>query len=137
MAATLANAIKNLLEASGLGIDAYRDSAPNDPGVNMPFVTITEGVSITTDTRGGDGGADAQVIELVQVDVWEQWMDEDENVTESATLAKDVQRALHGAQLATAPDRAYGLYATERRRLLETSNNVVHNAITATVYRVL
>ena len=136
MAASLANAIKGLIEGAGLGLAAYRDSAPWDEA--MPYVTISEGISVTQDIRGeGDGLAVSAVIELIQIDVWERWKDEDENLVESPDLALRVQRALHGARLETAPMRVYRLAAPNRRRLLELSNNVVHNAITASVQRVL
>lgn len=133
MSATVANAIKAYIEKLGLGVDAYRDAAPFD--VTKPYITIVEGISVVPDGYG-DGGSGETGAELVQVDVWEDWKDEDEVLVES-DLALSVARAMHGARLETAPTRVYGVSLISRRRLLEPDTNTVHNAITANVRRTL
>jgi hypothetical protein len=134
VATNLSNALKEYLEGLGLGIAAYKDAAPDDE--KRPFATITEGISVTPDGFG-DGGVGETGTEMVQVDVWEDWRDEDDNVVESSSLALAVARATHGAKLAMAPGRVYGVSVVSRRRLLEPDTNTVHTAITANVRREL
>lgn len=132
MAVNLSNALKEHIESLGLGIAAYKDVAPDTE--QNPFATITEGISDTPDGFG-DGGVGETGTEQVQVDVWEDWQDEDGNVVESPTLARSVARGTHGAKLAMAPGRVYGVSVVSRRRLLEPDTNTVHTAITANVRR--
>lgn len=132
MSATVGNALKALLETSGLGLAAYRDAAPEDEP--SPFITITDGLSVTPDDFG-DGGNGGTCTETVQVDLWETWKDEDGEVVESPHLAPSVIRALHGAKLVTSPSRAHGVVVVSKRRLLEPDTNTVHTAITANIRR--
>jgi hypothetical protein len=134
MAQTLSVALKQHIESLGLGIAAYKDAAPDDE--RRPFATITEGISVTPDGFA-DGGVGETGTEQVQVDVWEDWKDEDDTVAESPTLALAVARATHGAKLAMSPGRVYGVSVVSRRRLLEPDTNTVHTAITANVRREL
>lgn len=133
MTTTIANALKVFLESCRVGAAAYRDAAPFDE--QRPFITITEAIAVTPDGRG-DGGRGETGIEMVQVDTWEDWKDDDGVVVES-DLSLTVARALHGARLETAPTRVYGVSVVSRRRLLEPDTNTVHNAITANVRRTL
>lgn len=134
MAANTANAIKVLIENSGLGIAAYSDGA--DQFEQLPYITITEAIAVVPDGRS-DGGDGESCTEEVQVDVWERWKDEDDVVVESPTLIHDVVRLLHGAQLDQAPRRVYGVTVINRRRLLEPAKSLVHHAITANVHRLI
>lgn len=132
-ATNIANALKQFLEApaQALGVSAYRDTAPDDE--QKPFVTIIEGIADTPDGLA-DGGADSTTTEMVQVDVWEAWKDDDGNVIES-DLAARITRAIQGAKIETAPMRVYGVLVVNRRRLLEPRANTVHHAITANLRR--
>lgn len=137
MAANISNAIKSLIEGSGLGVACYRDAAPANE--ELPYVTISEGITATTEGRA-DGGAASSTQEVIQVDLWEAWKDAEGEIVESPVLGRDVVKVLHGAQLPTAPMRAHGVTVISRRRLLElnttgaTYRGLVHTAITAMVF---
>lgn len=134
MAATTSGALKAYLEAQGLGVSVYRDRAPE--GTALPYITVSEAVSITVD-QSGDFGATTTLtaVEDAQVDVWQA---ERNGLTgESYTLVPAVLRALHGANLTAAPTHVYGVRVTGDVRLVEPDNNIVHEAITVEIHRVL
>lgn len=146
MAATTGGALKALLEAAGLGISVFRDRAPegrtlvNAAGTATPYVTVFEGVSVVPDPAFNSFDDDEHhVIELAQVDVWQQWRDPQTGaVTESYTLPAAVAAALNGARLSAAPTHVSGVVLRDGpRRLLELEENVVHHAITVEVRRTL
>ena len=138
MAASSSGALKAKIEALGLSLSAYRDNPPE--GQALPYVTIHEWISVTTD-ESGDNGDGATGRELVQVDLWQQYRDPTTKaLTESYTLAGDLAQGLHGAQLANVGDsRVYGCRVRDAVRLLEPDgeNKVVHHAITVELSRVL
>src|SRR3954467_10055666 len=114
MAATLANAIKALIEGSGLGLSAYRDVAPSTE--RRPFVTVSDGIARTPRGRA-DGGTDAWR-EICQVDLRETWQFDGEG-EEEPQLAMALDSLLHGAALPNAPVRVHGMSVVSSRRLLE------------------
>lgn len=143
MAATTAGAIKSLVETLGLGLVCYRDAAPRLPGAGdtelppMPFASVRERIAAAPDA---DGLFDLDVShterETVQVDLWQQWRDlATGKPTESYTLARALRDGLAGAQLTGLPWRVYGVRVSGSVRLLEPDDNVVHDAITVTLYR--
>lgn len=134
MAATTAGTIKAFLEAQGLGISVYRDRAPE--GTPRPYVTVSEAISVVPDDHG-DFGQGETVRELAQVDVWQPWRNPDRSNAESYTLTPAVFRALHGATLTAAPTHVYGCRVTGSVRLIEDAENVVHDALTVELSRVL
>lgn len=138
MAATTAGAVKALLEAQGLGISVHRDQAPDNQ--TLPYVSVTESVSLTPDQGGdlGDTRATRYVTELVQVDLWQHWRDPSSGaMSESYTLPSAIVAALQGASLPTAPTRVYGVTVDSVVRLLERDTNLTHHAITVRVRRAL
>lgn len=134
MAASLSGAIKQTIEAAGLGLAAYRD----DAGTNVTdarWVTISEGIVITT-RRMGDDGADDPVTELVQVDLWQPWRaGPDGGAAEDYTLAARLEDCLHGAPLADAPVHVRSCKVDDSRRLVEKDRNLVHDALTLRIER--
>jgi hypothetical protein len=82
-----------------------------------------------------DGGVGVAARELVQVDLFEQWRDVDNIVVESPTLANEVVKVLHSAELPLAPVRVHGMTVVSRRRILEPARSIVHHAITVEVSR--
>lgn len=137
MAASTAGAIKALLESAGLGIPFYRDAAP--PGQALPYGTITEAISITSDAAFSSLDDPAHhVTEEVQVDVWQQWRSPTTRaLTESYTLPDAVTLALEGGLLTALP--TYGGHVTlaGRQRLIEADNNIIHDSITVEIRRTL
>lgn len=144
MSASTSGALKALIESLGLSLSAYRDRAPTTEvdGVTIPAarpnVTISEALSITDDGHGRDADA---VTELVQVDLWQR-LDGAENYSgrstdpvESLTLADALRNGLHGAQLSTAPTRAYGVVVDQMVRLVEDDTGIVHHALTVRIRR--
>ena len=138
MALSSANALKAKIESLGLSLSAYRDAPP--PEQALPYVTIHEWITVTTD-ESGDNGANPTGRELAQVDLWQQHLDPDtETLVESYTLASDLARGLHGAQLANVGDkRIYGCRVRDAVRLLEPNDEggLVHHALTVELSRVL
>lgn len=97
MSATVAGAIKALVEAAGLGVAAYRDVAP--PGATLPYVLIREGIAVTTEPSGDFGAPGPyEVREEVQVDVVQAWKNPQTGARlEVYGLADAVAGALRGA----------------------------------------
>lgn len=134
MAATTSGALKAHLEVQGLGISVYRDAAPD--GTAKPFITVSESLSTVPDLSGDFGSTNpVTVTELAQVDVWQNRRS---GLTgESYSLVRDVERALHGANLTAAPTKVYGTRVIGSVRLTEPENDVVHQAVTVEIHRVL
>ena len=146
MAATTSGALKAYIEGLGLGLTVYRDAAPrrDDPSGRhvplggYPLVTIREAIAVTWDQVGdlGDAAADQTVRELAQVDLWQSWRDGTGKAAESYTLPSALARKLRGAKLVPIGTASvYMVGVSSMVRLLEEANNVVHHAITCTVYR--
>lgn len=134
MAASLSGAIKQTIEGAGLGLAAYRD----DAGTNVTdarWVTISEGIVITT-RRLGDDGDDDPVTELVQIDLWQPWRSgPDGGAAEDYTLADRLEACLHGALLADAPMHVRSCKVDDCRRFVEKDRNLVHHALTLRIER--
>ena len=132
MAATTAGALKAWLEAAGLSIAVYRDSAPT--GTARPYLTVDEHISLTTDASG-DNGDDASVREQATVHVWQT------PGAESPTLVDAVIQRLEGGHLPAGRTRVYGTSVDFSVRLVERDPTgkptVIHHAITVTVRRTL
>jgi hypothetical protein len=134
LSASSAGAVKTLVESLGLGLAAYRDAPPEDTA--LPYVTVVEAIALTPDDSGDDGEG-ATCRELVQVDLWQKWRNDDKSLAESYSLADGLARGLHGGALNTAPTRAYGVRVQSVVRLVERDQNTVHHAITVEITRVL
>lgn len=133
-AASTSGAIKQFLEAQGLGISVYRDRAPQ--GAAPPYVTVSEAVAITPDVL--EDGAASTVREEVTVDVWMPWRTSTGGIAESYTLPGAVAKALQGQALPAAPTRAYAVIVHRvGPRLPDEEENVVHVPIQADVWRAL
>lgn len=135
MSATTAGALKACIEGLSLSLTAFRDQAPAD--ATLPYVVVHEGVSRSREAHGdqGDPNAHRAVTELVQVDLWQAWRNEDGSLAESYTLAEALVAGIDGAPLATAPKRVYGCTVDGSVRLVERDENLVHEAITVRLRR--
>jgi hypothetical protein len=139
MAASTAGALKAYLEAQGLGVSVYRDTAPET--ASLPYITVTESISVTPDAAfNAFDDPQGHVREVVQVDIWQQWRDPDTNaLVESYSLPDAVTLALTGSRLSSAPTPTPGVTLQGVRRLLEPPDepSVVHHAITVELRRQL
>lgn len=134
-ALTVSTALKQLIEASGLGVMGYRDHAPED--AEMPFVVITEAIA-SVPQRSGDASTDDATEESVQIDLWEQWIDRsgaNPSLSEVPSRANALVAALHGSSLDSSPTKAYGIRVDNRTRRLDREANTVRNIIDVTVHR--
>jgi hypothetical protein len=134
MASNRANALKQLIESGGLSLAAYKDSAPASE--SRPYCTVGDGIS-TIPNGAPDGGDETDCTELAQVSLWEDYQEPDGTPMESPTLADDLARLLHGAQLVDAPMRVHGVSVVDKRRLVDNGRNVVQTAITVRLRRAL
>lgn len=134
MAASLGGAVKQLIEASGLGLSAYRDDAGT--GVTGPaWCTIVEGVS-TTPIALGDNSADDDLTDLIQVDLWQPWRAlQSGDPAEDYTLADRLHSVLHGATLPDPPMPVRSCKVDSYPRFTEKDSNLVHHAFTVRIIR--
>lgn len=134
MAASLSGALKQVIEAAGLGLPVFRDDAGKAHDL-VRYVTISEGVSTTTERLSTDHGDDP-VTELVQVDLWQPWRAEvDGAPAEAYDLPGQLHQVLHGARLTSAPTLVRSCTVDDVVRLLERDENTVHHAFTVRVRR--
>lgn len=134
MAASLSGALKQVIEAAGLGLTVFRDDAGKAEGL-VRYVTISEAVSITTERLSSDH-ADDPVTELVQVDLWQPWgAPPRTGPTENYAIPGQLHRVLHGALLTSAPTLVRSCTVDDVVRLLERDENTVHHAYTVRVRR--
>lgn len=135
--ASTSGALKKLLEGAGLGVAVYRDRAPE--GTKPPYLTVSEALFITPEPAfNAYSDPEAHVSERVQVSVWQQARDNTtRRVTENYELPDAVMATLTAAGLPSAPTQVHGVRVSSRIRLYEEKTNVVHDAITLDVRRVL
>lgn len=138
---TTSGALKQYIEGLGLELAGFRDRAPN-ADTPLPYVRVTEAISITPRRSGdfGDPGAAVQVTEEVQLDLFQQWKVslEDKTVVEDFTLAERLVRRLHGADLSGVyTKRVYGVRVLTSTRLLNEEKNEVRQLITVALDRAL
>lgn len=134
LAASTSGALKQFIEAQGLGVSVYRDRAPQ--GVLPPYVTVSEAVAITPDVL--EDGAASTVREEATVDVWMPWRTSTGSVAESYTLPGAVAKALQGQPLPAAPTHAYAVIVHRvGPRLPDEEENLVHVPIQVEVWRAL
>lgn len=137
MSASTGGAIKALLEAAGLGVPVYRDSAP--PSAGLPYIVVHECITLAPELAFNPrSDAAGHVIEEVQVSVWQRRRDPTTSaISESYTLPDAVCAALHGARLTTLPTYGGHTRMTGRTRLFEDDGSVIHDPITIEVRRTL
>lgn len=134
MAASLSGALKQVIEAAGLGLTVFRDDAGTAVGL-VRYVTVSEAVSVTTERLSADHDDDP-VTELVQVDLWQPWRAETSGApAEDYALPGNLHKVLHGAHLASAPTLVRSCTVDDVVRLLERDENTVHHAYTVRVRR--
>lgn len=139
MASTTGGAIKQLTEAAGLGLSAYRDTAP--AAAVLPYVVITDGISYEV-IPGGDGGRGDTLIEDVQLDLYQAYLNPaTQRVNESSILADSLRRYLHGAAPSTAggdtPVRIFGIRIPFSTRGRRADDNTVRTRMSVQVRRAL
>jgi hypothetical protein len=139
VSATYAAAIKSYLEGLALGVPFFRDRAPlyksDGTAQSLPYVVVTDGLSITPE-RTGDGKY-KRARELVQVDVYEEIVKSDGTRGESFTLAEDVHTGLLGAQLPAAPKQVWRVEGLGHVRFRDDSTNEIRTSISVTLRRKL
>jgi hypothetical protein len=139
-AVSMATAGKQMIEASGIGIPAFRDGAPENVRIeDGPFIVITEGISITP-VRGGDAAGADTAEEEMQFDLYQMWQDRSgvpPKIAEVPQRAVDLMTILHGGQLLTAPHHVYALRVTNQVRTRNKEANTVRNLFLVTAFRQL
>jgi hypothetical protein len=138
MAATIAGALKQLIEAAGLGVAAYRGKAPTDAA--LPYVVIRERLDISPEESfNAYDDPEGHVREDVQLDLWQAYRAQNGAIAESPTLPDALARALHGKRLASAPVHVSGMRVLSGpvRLPIEEDANRVHDVITLEIARVL
>lgn len=138
MAATTSGAIKAHLESLGLGVPVFRDGPR--PGQRLPYIVVTEAVSIAPSTTAAGDFADPDagvvVSEQAQVDVVQEGRTATGANAERYDLPPRVWRALHGAQLVAAPTHVYGCRVLTMTRQ-PIADNVVRHILTVQLDRAL
>lgn len=141
MSASLAGAIKAYLETQGLGIGFHRDKAPtlqDGEPYPYPYGTINEGVSRTPSRQFNQyDDPEGHITELVDVHIWQAKKHADGFLAEDSSLPDRTELALRGARLTTAPFQVDGVRVVGSVRVPDPDANVVHDAITVAVDRVL
>lgn len=137
MSASTSGAIKALLEGAGLGVAIFRDRAPE--GAQRPYVTVSEALFVTPEPAFSQfDDPEGHVNERVQVGIWQDARSNaTRGVTEDYSLPDAVMLALKAAGLPSAPTQVSGVRVASRARLYEAKSNVVHDAVTVNVHRVL
>lgn len=139
MAASTATALKQLVESASLGLAGYRDAAPK--GALPPFVVFTDGITIDPDNNGdgGDENAVDTVVENVQGDLWERYIDDTDPdnivIAESYTLAADLRRLIHRCVLPNSPWHTYGVRVVTSSRTRDIEANLVRTRYSIDIYR--
>lgn len=143
MAASTFGALKAYLEAQGLGIAVYKDAPPTgvkDATSNLlkaPYCVVTPDLGMVRDKHGD---AATTGTELVQLDLWQNWHDPADKVSESATLPDAITVALEGTRLmqtgtGVPPKAVYSVRQLGRIRQLNRDANLVRHIYTLGVHR--
>lgn len=136
--ATSSGALKQYIEAQGLGLSAYRDNAAE--GAVLPYVRIHEEITKTPRRSGdfGDQAAEVLVTEEVQLDLFQPYKNDSNAVVEVYPLTDQLVRKLHGAHLASFyTKRVAGVRVLNSTRFLNEDENVVRHLITVALDRAL
>jgi hypothetical protein len=132
--ATLAGAIKTVLEQGGLGVSVYRDVAP--PRASLPFVVVTEGVSwIPLPSGDYDASNELVVREQVQVDVWQALRSATGTRIEVYDLGAQVVALLHNTRLPTWIHHVFGVRVLNKVSGLSDDSTLRRETVTAQVDR--
>jgi len=142
MSLSVGGAIKAMLETKGLGIPFYKDVAPQkSPKV---YGVIHEGIGLAMDPFEDGGPAQGTTNtgkELMQLDLWQNWLKADGTVAEDPLLPDRLTNAIHGARcLATpaasvSPKLVYVIRQEGRVRIFDRDSKTVHHAYTLAVHR--
>lgn len=138
MTATLTGALAGIIEAAVPAVTVYAGQAVE--GAAMPHVVVHERISLVVRPAGdfGSAGAERWAAEELQVDVWQQFRTPATGaIVETPALADSVAKAIHGAQLTTAPTQVMAVRVTGIRRLPDPDPNVHRDVIAVTVDRTL
>lgn len=132
MTYTIANGVKRLVVDGGrVNQRAWIDAAPD--GATLPYVTITDAISIATQLVG-DGGDSRVFVRQVQVDLWESIDHEDDDLAQG--LYQDLHRKIVPTS-ADDPERHPAVktrtYVQDIQRLPEPDTRIAHRAFTLAV----
>lgn len=138
MAATLAGAVADLVTSANLGIAV----SPDDQlpaRTTFPAVTVTEGIAVNPEAampRADD--PDGHVVELVQVDLYQQHRDPHTRaVVTSPTLADALGLWLARQPIVGAPSPIVATEVDGMTRVLDPNPNLTHHTWTLRVHRQL
>jgi len=138
ISASIAGALKTLIEAAGLSLTVDRDER-SKTNTAANWVTISEMISAVPDgtiNTPYDPLGPKVLRELAQVDLWQTWKDANKNTIEAPSVARNLVRTLDGARLATAPTHVWGVTVRSARRMPpEQVANLVHTVVTVEIVR--
>lgn len=125
MTLTIEEAVASLIKTTDIvgGRVWKNDVVPENP--TWPYVTFLGPVSLVASLEG-DGKAQAYR-RMVQVDLWQKERDED------STLLTALTRALDGAALPAADQRAWWVRLFDVQRIDDERPNIVHHALTVRI----
>src|ERR1700694_3479502 len=136
---TLGGALKTFLEAQGLGLAVYTDRPPPRGHVSHPYCIVTGDINLVLDKL--EDSAASTGAEEVQLDLYQQWRNANDQVLESPTLADAITDSLEGSRIGA----TYGAGATAkiiyavlqraRRRLLNENERIVRHIYQLDVVR--
>lgn len=119
---TIGKAIRDAVVAwGGVGQRVYRDQAPED--ATHPLVAFNEEVNNAAAMRG-DGARPMAYRRMAQVDLFQIRGDEDDE------LRKDLEAILDGVTLTGSDHKVLGCTVSDTQRLVETTDGIVHHAMT-------
>lgn len=133
MSDTISRALKRLIEGGGLNLLAFSDQ-DFDADQARPYCTIHEGITTTPLLRTANGQGES-VTELVQVDLWEDWVSDDDYLYDEPSTADDLVTLLHHARLPSAAKRVDEVLVVSKRRMFESARTLVHHPITLRIVR--
>ena len=128
--ATLAGAIKTVLEQAGLGLSVYRMVAP--PKAHLPFCVVLENVSWLPLPHGDtDVNPELTIRAQAQVDIYQELRAVDGTRTEDPDLEDEICLILHNTRLPTWVNHVNGVrILTRSAGLGETEPNVRRTIVT-------
>lgn len=136
MADSLGSAVKQHLEALGLGIPVFGRRAPK--GTARPYITVEDQVSLVPEPAFPQfDDPEGHVRELVRVGVWQDERDAQGQKVEDRGIADRVVLGLKGGRLDAAPFPVAGVTVIGAPRVPDPDPNIVHHAITIAVSRTL
>jgi hypothetical protein len=132
--ATVAGALKYVIESAGLGVTVFRDLAP--PKAPCPLVVITEGVAWNVLPSGDtDVEGELRIREQAQVDIYQALKHPDGSRAERIGLEDHICWLMHRTKLPSWLITCYGVAILTRSA--QAADNLRRTIITVQIDRVL